>query len=69
MDSLYEAGDFVRTIQKSQSLPVSVPEEIAYENGWISRERLLECADRYGKSDYGKHLREVASGNLISESR
>ena len=69
MESLFEASEFVRTVEHAQGLPVSVPEEIAYENGWISRERLLECADRYGKSDYGKHLREVASGNLISESR
>ena len=69
MESLFEASEFVRTVEHAQGLPVSVPEEIAYENGWISRDRLLECADRYGKSDYGKHLREVASGNLISESR
>ena len=54
MESLYEAGEFVRTVERAQDLPVSVPEEIAYENGWVSRERLLACAERYGKSDYGR---------------
>ena len=64
MESLFEASQFVRTVERAQDLPVSVPEEIAYENGWISRERLLECAERYGKSDYGAHLRAVASGSI-----
>ena len=65
MESLYEASQFVRTVEKAQDLPVSVPEEIAFENGWISRDRLLDCADRYGKSDYGKHLRVVAEGKIV----
>ncbi|MBR3317411.1 MAG: glucose-1-phosphate thymidylyltransferase RfbA [Atopobiaceae bacterium] len=65
MESLFEASEFVRTVERAQSLPVSVPEEIAFNNGWIGRERLLECAERYGKSDYGAHLREVAEGRLV----
>ena len=65
MESLYEASQFVRTVEKAQDLPVSVPEEIAFENGWISRDRLIDCADRYGKSDYGKHLRVVAEGKIV----
>lgn len=69
MESLFEAAEFVRTVERAQGLPVSVPEEIAYENGWISRERLLECAERYGKSDYGAHLREVAAGRLVPNER
>lgn len=69
MESLFEASQFVRTVQKAQDLPVSVPEEIAFENGWVSRERLLECADRYGKSDYGKHLRVVAEGKIVPGRR
>ena len=40
-------------------------EEIAYQNGWIDKEELLESAQRYGKSPYGKHLKEVADGRLI----
>ena len=69
MESLFEASEFVRTVQHAQDLPVSVPEEIAYENGWISRERLLECAARYGKSDYGAHLREVAEGKVVPSKK
>lgn len=69
MESLFEASEFVRTVERAQGLPVSVPEEIAYENGWVSRERLMECADRYGKSDYGAHLREVAEGRLVPNVR
>lgn len=65
MESLYEASAFVRTVQRAQGLPVSVPEEIAYDNGWIDRDRLMECAERYGKSVYGAHLREVAEGRLV----
>ena len=65
MASLFEASQFVRTVETAQDLPVSVPEEIAYDNGWVSRERLLECAERYGKSDYGKHLRVVAEGGIV----
>lgn len=65
MESLFEASQFVRTVETAQDLPVSVPEEIAFENGWVSRERLLECAERYGKSNYGAHLRTVAEGKIV----
>ena len=65
MESLFEASQFVRTVETAQDLPVSVPEEIAYENGWVSRERLLECAERYGKSPYGAHLRNVADNKFM----
>ena len=65
MDSLYEAGEFVRTIERAQGLPIAVLEEIAYENQWISRERLLESAEKYGKSNYGKHLKQVAENRII----
>ena len=67
MESLFEASQFVRTVETAQDLPVSVPEEIAYENGWVSRERLLECAERYGKSNYGAHLRAVAEGRIAPD--
>jgi len=69
MESLYEAGEFVRTVERAQDLPVSVPEEIAYENGWISKESLLACAERYGKSNYGKHLMTVAEGGIVPDGR
>ena len=64
MDSLVEAADFVRMIEQRQSIKISAPEEIAYKNEWISREKLLESAERYGKSPYGKHLKAVAEGKV-----
>ncbi len=64
MDSLLEASDFVQMIQKRQGIEISAPEEIAYLNGWISKETLLSAADDYGKSPYGEHLRRVADGKI-----
>lgn len=64
MDSLVEAADFVQMIEKRQGIKISAPEEIAYKNGWISKEKLLESAARYGKSPYGAHLQAVAEGKV-----
>ena len=64
MDSLAEATDFVKTIQKRQSVVISAPEEIAFINGWIDKENLLVSAERYGKSPYGAHLKNVAEGRV-----
>lgn len=64
MDSLVEASDFVQMIQKRQGIEISAPEEIAFTNGWIDKEKLLESATRYGKSPYGEHLRKVAEGKI-----
>lgn len=64
MDSLVEAADFVRMVQNRQGIEISAPEEIAYKNGWISKEKLLEAAQKYGKSPYGEHLKNVADGKL-----
>ena len=64
MDSLVEASDFVQMIQKRQGIEISAPEEIAFINGWIDRETLLESASRYGKSPYGEHLKKVAEGKI-----
>ena len=64
MDSLVEAADFVRMVQNRQGIEISAPEEIAYKNGWISKEKLLEAAEKYGKSPYGEHLKNVAQGKL-----
>lgn len=65
MESLHEASEFVRAVERSQGLSVSVLEEIAFQNGWIDSEKLLECAARYGKSPYGQHLKKVAEGEII----
>ena len=64
MDSLVDAADFVRMVEKRQGIKISAPEEIAYKNGWISKEKLLESAERYGKSPYGQHLRSVADNRI-----
>lgn len=65
MESLCEAGEFVRVVERAQDVPVCIPEEIAWENGWIDTGELLACAEKYGKSEYGKHLRRVAEGRII----
>ena len=64
MDSLLEAGDFVQMVEKRQGVKISAIEEIAYKNGWITKEKLLESAERYGKSSYGVHLKKVAEGQI-----
>lgn len=64
MDSLVEAADFVQMVEKRQGIKISAPEEIAYKNGWITKEKLLESAARYGKSPYGAHLKAVAEGKV-----
>ena len=62
MESLSDASNFVRMVESRQSIMISAPEEIAYRNGWIDKDRLIESALRYGKSPYGDHLRKVAEG-------
>lgn len=64
MDSLVDAADFVRMIEKRQGIKISAPEEIAFRNGWIDREQLLRSAELYGKSPYGEHLRKVADHKI-----
>ena len=64
MDSLAEATDFVRMVQNRQGITISAPEEIAFNNGWISEEQLKTAAEKYGKSPYGQHLRKVAEGEI-----
>ena len=60
VDSLVDAANFVHMVEKRQGIKISAPEEIAYINGWINKERLLESVEKYGKSPYGEHLRLVA---------
>lgn len=67
MDSLIDASDFVRIIEKRQGIMIASLEEIAYINGWIDKERLLKAAESYGKSPYGEHLRTVAQGRIRYE--
>ena len=64
MDSLLEASNFVQMIQSRQGIVISAPEEIAYIHKWITKEKLMESAERYGKSPYGTHLKAVAEGKV-----
>lgn len=69
MDSLVDAADFVRMVEKRQGVKISAPEEIAYRFGWIDKEELLRSAEKYGKSPYGTHLKIVAEGTIRSSVR
>ena len=64
MESLIDAADFVRTIQSQQGIRISAPEEIAFRIGMIDKDKLMESAKKYGKSDYGKYLKKVAKGEI-----
>ena len=64
MKSLLDAANFVEMIQSRQGITISAPEEIAYVNGFIGKEKLLESAQMYGKSPYGEHLKAVAEGKV-----
>lgn len=64
MDTLVEAAEFVQVIENRQGIMISAPEEIAYRNGWITEQELLQSAETYGKSPYGEHLRRVADGKI-----
>ncbi len=65
VDSLSEAAEFVRVIESREGIQISAIEEIAYRNGWITKEKLCEAVNLYGKSPYGKHLMNVASGKYL----
>lgn len=58
-EALLEASNFVKTIQSRQGIMVACPEEIAYRNGWISKEKVKELAKPLLKSEYGKYLEEL----------
>ena len=62
--SLLQAANFVETVQSRQGVVISAPEEIAFVNGFISREELMASAKVYGKSPYGEHLKAVAEGRI-----
>ena len=64
MDSLVDAASFVQMIEKRQGVKISAPEEIAYKNSWINKEQLIASAKKYGKSQYGKHLLNVANEKI-----
>lgn len=64
VDSLADASDFVRVVQKRQGVQIAAPEEIAFKHGWISEEKLLEAANKYKKTAYGQHLAKVVERKM-----
>ncbi|MCI8751767.1 MAG: glucose-1-phosphate thymidylyltransferase RfbA [Lachnospiraceae bacterium] len=64
IDALSDATEFVKVIENRQGIKISAIEEIAYKNKWISKEKLIESASLYGKSAYGRHLKQVADGKI-----
>jgi len=64
MASLLQAANFVETVQSRQGIVISAPEEIAYINGFVDKDKLMESAKAYGKSPYGEHLKAVAEGKF-----
>ena len=67
MDSLYEVTEFVRSVETRAGIHISMPEEIAYVNGWIDKAALAESAKEYGKSPYGQYLLKVVEGKIRIE--
>ena len=65
IEALAYAGEFIRVIEKRQGIQVAAVEEIAYRQGWISKEELLASAKKYGKSPYGEFLKLVADGAYL----
>ena len=63
-DSLLDASHYVQTVEKRQGLKVACLEEIAYQQGWIDREQLLDCAKALGKTGYGQYLYKLAEESL-----
>lgn len=64
IDSLVDAANFVKMVSERQGITISAPEEIAFRNGWIDKNKLLESAECYGKSPYGAHLKSVIEGKI-----
>lgn len=62
--SLVDATNFVRTIEDHQGIKIAAPEEIAYINGWITKEHLWNCGEKLSKTGYGQYLMKVATGKI-----
>lgn len=61
-DALLQAANFVQALQARQGLQIACPEEVAFVQGWITREDVLVAAVRLGKSSYGQYLLDIANG-------
>ena len=60
-----DASNFVRTVEEILGIKISIPEEIAYNNGWISKDELQKAYELYQKNQYGKYLKDVLEGKYI----
>lgn len=65
VDAMVEATEFVKVVEKRTGIKIAALEEIAYRNGWIDRDMLLQGAKRYVNSPYGRHLQAVAEGGIL----
>ena len=63
-ESLIDASEYIKMLEEHQGLKVCCPEEIAYKNGWINKEQLLETGKLMEKNQYGQHLLNVANGKI-----
>ena len=63
-ESLVDASNYIKILEEHQGIKVCCPEEIAYKNGWISKEQLIEAGNSMAKNQYGRHLLNVASGKI-----
>jgi glucose-1-phosphate thymidylyltransferase len=63
-DSLLEAAEFVRTLEKRQGFKISCPEEIAFRQGWIDARQLVELGNASARSGYGRYLLQLASSEI-----
>ena len=68
-ESLVEATNFVMTVEKHQHRKIACLEEIAYLNGWISKEDVLKLYEIYKKNQYGQYLKDVLDGKYIDALR
>jgi glucose-1-phosphate thymidylyltransferase len=62
--SLVEATNFVKTVEEHQGIKIAAPEEVAFINGWITKEQLWECGEKLSKTGYGQYLMKVANGEI-----
>ncbi|HHY26992.1 MAG TPA: glucose-1-phosphate thymidylyltransferase RfbA [Desulfitobacterium dehalogenans] len=65
VDSLTDAAEFVKVLENRQGIKIAAVEEIAYRNGWITKDMLIDSASKYGKSTYGAHLKAVVNDRIL----
>jgi glucose-1-phosphate thymidylyltransferase len=62
--SLVEATNFVKTVEEHQGIKIAAPEEVAFINGWITKDQLWDCGEKLSKTGYGQYLMKVANGEI-----